>query len=79
METKDKELSAMQVQLERLNCSLTCESERNSTLQIDVSTKEGELKDLQQQCSTLSKELEEFKQQHKEIVSKANCSLRLNY
>ena len=69
LEIKEKELSSMQVRLEGLQCSLTCESEKNSGLQIDLSTRESDLKDLQSQRFALNKELMESKQQHKEIVS----------
>lgn len=58
----------MQVQIERLQCTLACEKEKNSNLLIDLSMKESDLKDCQEQCAAQNSELLQVKQQHKETV-----------
>ena len=58
----------MKIQMEKLQCILTCEVEKRSNVQIDLSVKESDLKDCQQQYTTLSDELKQLKQQHKEKV-----------
>ena len=65
---KRKELDTLQVQMEKLQCTLACETEKNSSIQIDLSMKESDFKECQQQCTTLNNELMQLKQQHKETV-----------
>ena len=65
---KRKELDTLQVQIEKLQCTLACETEKTSSIQIDLSMKESDLKECQLQCTTLNNELMQLKQQHKETV-----------
>jgi hypothetical protein len=65
---KRKELDTLQVQMEKLQCTLACETEKNSSIQIDLSMKESDFKECQLQRITLNNELMQLKQQHKETV-----------
>ena len=56
--------------MEKLQCTLVCEMEKNSNLQIDLSVAESDLNSLGQKCISLNDELVQCKQQHKEIVCK---------
>lgn len=67
---KNKELKSTQVHMEKLQCTLTCETEKNSSLQIDLSMTERDLSDLQQKYNALDGEMMQLKQQHKETVCK---------
>ena len=65
---KSNELNSLQTWTENLQCTLDCETEKNSDLQIDVSVTESGLKDFQQQCVLLDSKLIQLKQQHRETV-----------
>lgn len=65
---KNEELSCLQVQLDKMHCSLLCETEKNASLQLDVSRKGGDLEDCQRQYVALSTELLQLKQQNREMV-----------
>lgn len=64
-----KEMKVAQLQIEKLQCSLSYEQERCFTLDLELSTTRDELQKKKEQSGRLEMELQQLKVEHQEVVS----------
>ena len=64
-----KEMKVAQLQIEKLQCSLSYEQERCFTLDLELSTTRAELQKEKEQSGRLEMELQQLKVEHQEVVS----------
>lgn len=64
-----KEMKVAQLQIEKLQCSLSYEQERCFTLDLELSTTRAELQKEKEQSGRLEMELQQLEVEHQEVVS----------
>ena len=63
------EMKVAQLQIEKLQCSLSYEQERCFTLDLELSTTRAEFQKKKEQSGRLEMELQQLKVEHQEVVS----------
>jgi len=67
VEEREKEVMAVQLQLHRLQSSLSCEQERCSTLELELSATKANLQEKKKQCSRYATQLQQLREQQEEV------------
>ena len=68
MEEREKEVRAVQLQVQRLQSSLSCEQERYSTLGLELSATKAKLREEKEHCGRQATQLQQLREGHQEEV-----------
>ncbi len=67
MEAKEQDVATLQLELERLQCTLDCEKEKYSTLELDLSMTKEELLEAREGYNRLTVQLAQAMNKHHEV------------
>jgi len=73
VEEREKEVMAVQLQLQRLQSSLSCEQERCSTLELELSATKANLQEEKEQSGRHATQLQQLRGRQKEVGGECRC------
>lgn len=68
LEEKNQEAQSTQLEMEKLQCSARCESEKYATLELELATTSTEIQQAQGRCERLALELRHLKEGRQDEV-----------